>query len=108
MITVVDHVRPWFTPSNTLAKTIQLQLGAQMMSSGTGSAMSQPATRTGLRPTRSDSVPAGPVTLMCGHGERAMSAASVLERAGRRDVLVLVGGPTDWATATGGTLALGS
>ena len=30
MMTVVDHVRPWFTPSNTLANTIQLQLGAQI------------------------------------------------------------------------------
>ena len=44
-------------------------------------------------------VPRGPVTVMCGHGERAMSAASVLERAGHRDVTVLVGGPDDWAKA---------
>ena len=43
----------------------------------------------------------GPVTVMCGHGERAMSAASVLERAGRDDVRVLLGGPSDWATSHG-------
>jgi hydroxyacylglutathione hydrolase len=43
----------------------------------------------------------GPVTVMCGHGERAMSAASVLERAGRDDVSVLHGGPSDWAASRG-------
>src|SRR2546421_5422027 len=58
MITVVDQHKPWLTPSRTLANTIQLQLGAQMMSSGTGSPASQPATRRGLRPIRSASCPA--------------------------------------------------
>ena len=38
MITVVDQVRPWFTPSSTLAKTTQPHVGAQISSSGTGSA----------------------------------------------------------------------
>jgi hydroxyacylglutathione hydrolase len=33
-----------------------------------------------------DGLPAGPLTLMCAHGERAMTAASLLERAGRRDL----------------------
>jgi hydroxyacylglutathione hydrolase len=46
-------------------------------------------------------VPAGHISLMCGHGERAMSAASVLARNGHRDVTVLVGGPEDWAHAHG-------
>jgi hydroxyacylglutathione hydrolase len=41
----------------------------------------------------------GPVVVMCGHGERAMSAASILERAGRENVTVLAGGPDDWAAA---------
>ena len=50
MITVVDQVRPWLTPSRTLAKTTQPQAGAQMSRSGTGRPTSQPATRTGLRP----------------------------------------------------------
>jgi hydroxyacylglutathione hydrolase len=49
----------------------------------------------------------GPVTVMCGHGERAMSAASVLERAGRDDVSVLLGGPSDWAASRGVELESG-
>lgn len=47
------------------------------------------------------SLPDRPLTVMCGHGERAMSAASVLERAGRDDVSVLLGGPSDWAARHG-------
>jgi hydroxyacylglutathione hydrolase len=43
-------------------------------------------------------VPDGSVLLHCGHGERAMSAASLLERAGHRDVAVLAGGPEDLGT----------
>ena len=58
MMTVVDQVRPWFTPSRTLAKMTHPHVGAQISSSGTGMAMIQPATRTGLRPKRSDRVPA--------------------------------------------------
>ena len=46
-------------------------------------------------------VGAGPVVTMCGHGERAATAASVLERAGHAAVAVLPGGPPDWAEATG-------
>lgn len=40
-----------------------------------------------------DRVPDVPLLVHCGHGERAMSAASLLERAGRSDVAVLAGGP---------------
>jgi len=47
----------------------------------------------------------GPVTVMCGHGERAMTAASLLERAAGRGVRVLRGGPADWQAATGRPLA---
>jgi rhodanese-related sulfurtransferase len=46
-------------------------------------------------------LPAGPVRMMCGHGERAMTAASIALAAGRRDVRVVAGGPIDWATRTG-------
>jgi hydroxyacylglutathione hydrolase len=46
-----------------------------------------------------------PVTAMCGHGERAMTAASLLERAGGQRVRVLRGGPADWQAATGRPLA---
>jgi rhodanese-related sulfurtransferase len=52
-------------------------------------------------------VPNGPLALMCGHGERAMTGASVLEHAGRTDLAVMVGGPQDWAAATGRDLATG-
>jgi glyoxylase-like metal-dependent hydrolase (beta-lactamase superfamily II)/rhodanese-related sulfurtransferase len=41
----------------------------------------------------------GSLTVMCGHGERAMTGASLLTRAGRTDVAVAVGGPDDWAAA---------
>lgn len=58
----------------------------------------------GALTSRAGDVPAGPVTTMCGHGERAMTAASVLQRAGHREVSVLDGGPDDWAAATGRSL----
>lgn len=48
----------------------------------------------------------GPLTVMCGHGERAMTAASLLAAAGRADVAVAVGGPDDWA-ASGRPLVTG-
>jgi hydroxyacylglutathione hydrolase len=50
-------------------------------------------------------LPEGPVTVMCAHGERAMTAASLLERAGRQDLRVALGGPEDWQRATGRALA---
>jgi hydroxyacylglutathione hydrolase len=52
-----------------------------------------------------DQLPAGPVAVMCGHGERAMTAASLLERAGHKDLRVVHGGPRDWQRATGQALA---
>ena len=47
----------------------------------------------------------GPFTVMCGHGERAMSAASILEA--HRDLTVVLGGPADWADASGHALETG-
>jgi hydroxyacylglutathione hydrolase len=52
-------------------------------------------------------LPTGPVTVMCGHGERAATGASLLERASHSDVSILLGGPVDWAAATGGRLDTG-
>lgn len=56
--------------------------------------------------------PAGPddVVVMCGHGERAMTGASLLRRGGRAgaDLAVLVGGAEDWSAATGKPLAEGA
>jgi glyoxylase-like metal-dependent hydrolase (beta-lactamase superfamily II)/rhodanese-related sulfurtransferase len=50
-------------------------------------------------------LPEGPVTVMCGHGERAMTAASLLARAGHKDLRVALGGPKEWQRATGQALA---
>ena len=50
-------------------------------------------------------LPEGPVTVMCGHGERAMTAASLLARAGHKDLQVAHGGPKEWQRATGQALA---
>jgi glyoxylase-like metal-dependent hydrolase (beta-lactamase superfamily II)/rhodanese-related sulfurtransferase len=50
-------------------------------------------------------VPAGPVSVMCAHGERAMSAASLLAARGQKDVTVLIGGPDEWAAAHRSALA---
>lgn len=55
-----------------------------------------------------------PAEIVCGRPARsattcrAMSAASMLARAGRRDVAVLTGGPQDWAESTGQTLEVAS
>jgi len=45
--------------------------------------------------------------VMCGHGERAMTAASLLQRGGATGVSVLIGGADDWAAVTGEHLATG-
>jgi glyoxylase-like metal-dependent hydrolase (beta-lactamase superfamily II)/rhodanese-related sulfurtransferase len=52
--------------------------------------------------TRQAASPEGrPVVTICGHGERAATAASMLERAGHTAVAVLPGAPPDWSDATG-------
>jgi hydroxyacylglutathione hydrolase len=57
-------------------------------------------------PARIRDAPAGAV-VMCGHGERAMTAASLLQRAGHDGLAVLAGGARDWAAATGRLLREG-
>ncbi|WP_031004258.1 MBL fold metallo-hydrolase [Streptomyces sp. NRRL F-5727] len=52
----------------------------------------------GMLPAHAADAPAGAV-VACGHGERAMTAASLLERAGRTGIAVLDGGPSDYAAA---------
>ena len=44
-------------------------------------------------------IPAGPLTIYCGHGERAMTAASLLEGQGRGSLAVLDGGFDAWRSA---------
>jgi hydroxyacylglutathione hydrolase len=55
----------------------------------------------GSLPDRAGEVGEGPIVVMCGHGERAATAASVLEAAGRSGTAILDGGPGDWAAITG-------
>ncbi|MBY0291063.1 MAG: MBL fold metallo-hydrolase [Mycobacteriaceae bacterium] len=57
---------------------------------------------------RADDIPSEPTVVMCGHGERAMGAASLLRRAGHRGLAVLDGGPQEWARATGRRLDTGA
>jgi len=61
----------------------------------------------GALAARTDDVPSGAV-VHCGHGERAMTAASLLQRAGHHGLTVLDGGPADWAKATGRPLQEGA
>jgi glyoxylase-like metal-dependent hydrolase (beta-lactamase superfamily II)/rhodanese-related sulfurtransferase len=61
----------------------------------------------GALATGAAAMPAEPVIVMCGHGERAMTAASLLARTGTRDLAVLVGGAEDWSDATGRPLRMG-
>ena len=55
----------------------------------------------GTLPDHATALPDAPTTVMCGHGERAATAASLLERAGHHDLSILDAGPADWAAATG-------
>ncbi|HEX6339367.1 MAG TPA: MBL fold metallo-hydrolase [Jiangellaceae bacterium] len=57
--------------------------------------------------TGAAALPPEPVIVMCGHGERAMTAASLLARTGTRELAVLVGGAEDWSDATGRSLRVG-
>ncbi len=56
--------------------------------------------------SRAHAVPGGPLATMCGHGERAATAVSLLEREGRTGVAVVIGGLDEWADH-GGRLETG-
>ena len=56
---------------------------------------------------RAAEIPDEPTVVMCGHGERAMGAASLLAGTGHHDLVVLDGGPQDWVQATGRRLESG-
>lgn len=51
-----------------------------------------------------DQLPRGPLLTHCVHGQRSMTAASLLERAGFHDVAVFSGGPPQWTESTGQAL----
>jgi hydroxyacylglutathione hydrolase len=61
----------------------------------------------GALTTRASELPDEPLVVMCGHGERAMGAASLLARTGHHHVTVLDGGPQDWADTTATALETG-
>ncbi len=50
--------------------------------------------------TSAGAIPSGPLTIYCGHGERAMTAASLLEAQGRDKLGVLDGGFDAWRDAS--------
>lgn len=64
-------------------------------------------TELGALTARAADLPDEPLVVMCGHGERAMGAASLLARAGHHHVTVLDGGPQDWADTTATALETG-
>ncbi|HWH32097.1 MAG TPA: rhodanese-like domain-containing protein [Egibacteraceae bacterium] len=55
----------------------------------------------GALPERAGALPGEPLVVHCAHGERAMTGASVLARAGHRDVVALRGDPRRLAAALG-------
>ncbi len=60
----------------------------------------------GSLPAKASGLTAAPRTVMCGHGERAMTAASLLEREGGRPA-VFLGGPEDWSRTRDQPLSTG-
>jgi hydroxyacylglutathione hydrolase len=58
-------------------------------------------------PAAADRLSDVPTVVMCGHGERAMGAASLLTGQGHTHVSVLAGGPDEWAEALGQRLETG-
>lgn len=66
-----------------------------------------PTAVTGAVLDVSEDVGVEPLTVMCGHGERAMTAARVLEARDHQHLSVVAGGPAEWAAATGAALVTG-
>ena len=50
-------------------------------------------------PARLDEVPVGPLAVMCGSGYRSSVVASVLQAAGRTDIVSILGGMAAWKAA---------
>ncbi len=89
-------------PEEITAPVLDIRQHAEFM---TGHLPGAVNVELGSLETTLDNIPATPLVLMCGHGERAMTGASVLARHSRRDISVLAGGPTDWEAKTGRALA---
>src|SRR5829696_1618712 len=81
MMTVVDQQSPWLIPRSTLARTIQSQVGASMMITGTGRPKSQPATRICLRPMRSEKRPANRLASALTTPKETMKESAIVREA---------------------------
>ena len=78
-------------------------LGTKRPQSSCGSCPRRPSRHIELGdiPNAVDRLADVPTVVMCGHGERAMGAASLLTRHGLTQLSVLDGGPEEWAEANG-------
>jgi rhodanese-related sulfurtransferase len=94
---------PLVTPSEMVATVIDVRQRSEYEAGHVPGSISIELGSLAERP-----VPDGPVTVMCGHGERAMTGASILTRRGHRDVTVLDGGPDTWAVSNGRPLVVGA
>lgn len=63
------------------------------------------ATNVELGALPAASLAGGPVATMCGRSERAMTAASILERGGRSDVAVVRGGFSAWSATNAASIS---
>lgn len=61
----------------------------------------------GELPSATRDLPNEPVITHCMHGQRSMTAASILERSGREDIAVFTGSPTDWQARRAETAGVG-
>lgn len=59
-------------------------------------------------PAAAQHAPSGPLAVMCAANGRAMTAASLIARTGRDDLVVVDGGPGDWSAATGRNVETGT
>lgn len=107
-------IQTWSASGHPVASTARAQIGAldtQMIdvrqASEWESGHIPGVIHAELGNLQAASLPNRSLAVHCGHGDRASTAASLLERAGRTDVTVMIGGPEDWAKATGRPLEVG-
>ena len=82
------HASPSSSPPPCTARS---STSARPTSSPPGTSPARATSSSAPSPTTA--LPDEPLTVMCGHGERAMTGASLLDRPRPRDVAVLDGGP---------------
>ena len=92
------------TASSNPTKPPQTSSSTSVSATSTPPATSQASVTSNSARSRPPTSRPAPVT-MCGHGERAASAASLLARTGCRQLGIFLGGPADWANAADAPLA---